>query len=473
MQRIFFVLLVFLFGCSSSPKTPVVTPTPTLGPSVNIWLTNPDRSSALTPIVSTVFKKEAGLSSTIVVDTTTTYQTMDGFGFALTDGSAQVIHQKMSAADQTSLLNELFTANQSGIGISYLRISIGASDLSDHVYSLDDMPSGQTDETLSNFSIDPIRTDLLPVLKAIVALNPQIKIIATPWSAPTWMKSNASAVGGSLLPQYYSAYSNYFVKYIQAMAAEGITITAVTPQNEPENPYNTPSMTMTRSEQNSFVQSLGAAFASAGITTKIILFDHNCDDPNFPISILDDSKSRPYVDGSAFHLYAGDISALSSVHNAYPDKNLYFTEQWTSAQGSFGGDLLWHVKNLIIGAPRNWSRNVIEWNLANNENLGPHTPGGCTQCQGAITINSQTGQVTRNVSYYIVAHASKFVKPGATRISSFIVDNLQNVAFLNPDGSKVLIVANDNSATKSFSISYKGMVAAASLQAGAVATYVW
>ncbi|MBS1506397.1 MAG: glucosylceramidase [Bacteroidetes bacterium] len=473
MQRIFIVFLAVFFGCSSSSTKPVVVPTPTLGPSVNIWLTNPDRSSALTPLVSTVFKKETSQLSTITIDTTVTYQTMDGFGFSLTDGSAQVIHQNMSAADQASLLNDLFTTNQGGIGISYLRISIGASDLSDHVYSLDDMPAGQTDATLANFSIDAIRTDLLPVLKAIISLNPQIKIIATPWSAPTWMKSNGSAVGGSLQTQYYTAYANYFVKYIQAMAAEGITITAITPQNEPENPYNTPSMTMTREEQNSFVQSLGAAFASAGLTTKIVLFDHNCDDPNFPISILNDTKTRPYVDGSAFHMYAGDISALGVVHNAYPDKNVYFTEQWTSAQGSFGGDLMWHVKTLIVGASRNWSRNVIEWNLATNESYGPHTNGGCSQCLGAITVNSGSGQVSKNVSYYIIAHASKFVKPGAVRISSLIVDNLQNVAFQNPDGTKVLIVANDNSTTKSFSIKYKDMVAAASLQAGAVATYVW
>ncbi len=414
------------------------------------------------------------MASVIEVDTTSKYQTMDGFGYTLTGGSAQLINQKLNASNRTALLRELFLTEQDGIGISYLRISIGASDLDDHVFSYSDLPSGQTDPMLTTFNIDADQTNLIPVLKEIVGLNPKIKIMGSPWSAPVWMKSNGLAKGGTLKIENYPVYAQYFVKYIQAMAKEGITIDAITVQNEPEHPGNVPSMTFTSAQQNDFIKfHLGPAFQSAGITTKIILFDHNCDHPDYPISILNDAQTKAMVDGSAFHMYLGDISALSAVHKAHPDKNVYFTEQWTSANGSFGADLQWHVKNLLVGAPCNWSRNVLEWNLAADEKLEPHTDGGCNLCQGALTIQSTTGAVTRNVSYYIIAHASKFVPPGSVRVASTVVDNLYNVAYLTPSGKKVIIIVNDNNASKTFSIRHKNMTVTTSLMAGAVGTYVW
>ncbi|NOS94358.1 MAG: glucosylceramidase, partial [Cyclobacteriaceae bacterium] len=393
-------IALLLVACSSSPVLPpiVVTP-PATGPKVSVWLTNSERTNLLSPVASLTFKKEAAQSTLISVDTTVRFQSMDGFGYTLTGGSAQLINTKMNSASRTALLKELFTTEQNGIGVSYLRISIGASDLDDHVFSYNDLATGQTDVGLTKFSIDEDRKNLIPVLKEIVSLFPQIKIMGSPWSAPAWMKTNNLSKGGSLKTEYYTVYANYLTKYIQAMAQEGITIDAITTQNEPEHPGNTPSMTMTSSEQNSFIKShLSPALKAAGLSTKIILYDHNCDHPNYPIAILDDSQTKPLVDGSAFHLYAGDISALSTVHTAHPDKNVYFTEQWTSGNGNFGGDLRWHVKNLIVGAPRNWSKNVLEWNLAADENLQPHTDGGCTLCLGALTITS-AGTATRNVSY--------------------------------------------------------------------------
>ncbi|MBI3232026.1 MAG: glucosylceramidase [Candidatus Doudnabacteria bacterium] len=467
-------IALLLVACSSTPVLPPIVITPAaIGPKVNVWLTNSERSSLLSPVASLTFKKEAALATLISVDTTVHYQSMDGFGYTLTGGSAQLMNTKMSSASRAALLKELFTTDQNGIGVSYLRISIGASDLDDHVFSYNDLTTGQTDVNLTKFSLDEDRKNLIPILKEIVALFPQIKILGSPWSAPAWMKTNNLVKGGSLKTEYYTVYANYLTKYIQTMAQEGITIDAITTQNEPEHPGNTPSMTMTSSEQSTFIKShLSPAFKAAGLSTKIILYDHNCDHPNYPISILDDGQTKPLVDGSAFHLYAGDISALSTVHAAHPDKNVYFTEQWTSGNGNFGGDLQWHVKNLIVGAPRNWSKNVLEWNLAADENLQPHTDGGCNLCLGALTITS-AGTVIRNVSYYIIGHASKFVPPGSTRVQSNITDNLYNVAFVTPDGKKALIVVNDSGSTKSFSIGYKGMNASASLAAGAVATYVW
>jgi len=267
-------------------------------------------------------------------------------------------------------------------------------------------------------------------------------------------------------------YANYLVKYVQGMKAQGITIDAITPQNEPLNPNNNPSMYMTAIQEDSFVRyNLGPVFQSNNISTKIILYDHNCDHPEYPTSILDDASTRAYVDGSAFHLYAGDISALTTVHNAYPTKNLYFTEQYTASNGNFGNDLKWHLKNVIIGSMRNWSRNALEWNLANDATFSMHTPGGCTTCKGAVTISSNT--VTRNVAYYIVAHASKFVPFGSIRVTSNTSGSLNNVAFKTPSGKKVLIVENDGHSSQNFNIAFKGKWVTTTLPAGGVGTYVW
>ncbi|MCU7549701.1 glucosylceramidase [Chitinophagaceae bacterium LB-8] len=416
------------------------------------------------------FKTTSNGYPDILVDTTLSYQTVDGFGFTLTDGSASLIYN-LPTSMQNDLLNELFGSDSTSISISYLRVSIGASDLSASVYTYNDMPAGQTDMNLENFSLRKDQSNVIHILKKILAINPNIKILGSPWTAPTWMKSNNNSIGGSLLPQYYSVYANYFVKYIQAMKAEGVTIDAITPQNEPLYGGNNPSMLMTAMEQANFIKNhLGPAFQAASINTKIITYDHNADRPDYPLTVLDDAGARQYVDGSAFHLYGGDISALSIVHEAYPAKHLYFTEQYTSSNGDFAGDLKWHLKNIIIGSMRNWSRNALEWNLASDPYYSIHTTGGCTTCKGAITIISG---VTRNVGYYIIAHASKFVPPGSQRVASNIEGSLYNVAFNRPDGKKVLIVENDGANAQTFNINFNGRRVTSSLDAGAVGTYIW
>lgn len=438
-----------------------------------IWLTTGYQKSLLA-------RQNQGLSFTsaatatagplIEINDKQTYQSIDGFGYTLTGGSATLIN-KLPEVTKDSLLKELFSTKNNGIGVSYLRISIGASDLSAAPFSYNDLPEGQTDPNQEKFSLAMEQTDFLPVLKRIVAINPAIKIMGSPWSPPTWMKDNNSFKGGSLKPEFYESYAKYFVKYIQAMKAEGITIDAITIQNEPLHPGNVPSMYMEAQDQANFIKTaLGPAFKSAGVKTKIIVYDHNADRPDYPITILKDPEAAKYVDGSAFHLYGGKIEALSTVHEAFPDKNLYFTEQWVGGPSNFPEDLKWHVSTLIIGATRNWSKNVLEWNLAADPQYKPHTVGGCTSCLGALTIGDG---VSRNVAYYIIGHASKFVPAGSVRIASNLVDKLDNVAFKRPDGKTVLIVVNTASATSSFTIKHKGKVAEASLPAGAVATYVW
>ncbi len=456
----------------AAKPAPIPTPTPVTN-DVDFWLTKGDQSVLLQKQTAILgFGTTYNTYSNIEVDETQTFQSVDGFGYTLTGGSAQVING-LSSSKKQELLQELFGSSATSIGISYLRLSIGASDLNDTPFTYDDIPNGQTDLNLTNFSLTPDMTNLIPLLKEILAINPNIKMIATPWSAPVWMKDNNSFAGGSLQPQYYSVYAQYFVKYIQAMKQQGITITAITPQNEPLNPGNNPSLVMTASQQAEFIKTnLGPAFQTANIATKIVVYDHNCDRPDYPIAILNDAAANPFVDGSAFHLYGGDISALSTVHAAFPNKNVYFTEQWTSSTGSFDGDLKWHSKNVVIGSMLNWSKVALEWNLANNSSFGPHTAGGCSQCKGAITIESNS-LYTRNVGYYIIAHASKFVPTGSVRIASNLIGNLNNVAFKTPDGKKVLLVENDGASPALFNIKFNGRWITTSLESGSVGTYIW
>ena len=439
---------------------------------MSFWLTTADQGSLLQKQSSTLtFGTNSNAYPNIDVDSTQKFQTIDGFGYTLTGGSAYVINQ-MSTESKSALLQELFGNDSTSIGISYLRLSIGASDLNASVFSYDDMPAGQTDSLLQHFNLGPDTVDLIPILKQILAINPTLKIIATPWSSPAWMKDNGATMGGSLLTTYYNVYAQYFVKYIQQMKANGISIDAITPQNEPLNPNNNPSLYMDAATENIFIKnSLGPALQNAGLNTKIIVYDHNCDDPGYATTILSDPSTSAFVDGSAFHLYAGDISALSTVHNAYPSKNLYFTEQYTASTGSFSGDFQWHLNNVIIGSMNNWSRTALEWNLANDVSYGPHTSGGCTTCKGALTIGGSN--FTRNVGYYIIAQVSKFVPAGSVRVSSTSVNGLNSVAFTTVDGKKVLIVMNNNNSIAGFNIRFKGTWVTTSLPSGSAGTYVW
>lgn len=447
-------------------------PPPVAGTTnTKFYLTTPSKSSLLALQTNGISPFTANDNFTINVSEGTTYQSMDGFGYCLTGGSAGLINN-MSSSAKNDLLEELFGQGENSIGVSYIRVSIGASDLDASVFTYNDLPDGTTDEDLSEFSIANDLTNLIPILTQIKSINPNIKILASPWTAPNWMKTNNSSIGGELKPMYYATYANYFVKYVQAMLANGIAIDAITIQNEPENPYNNPSMVMTAPQQTDFIKNhLGPAFQSNSISTKIITFDHNLDNVNYPISVLNDPIAKPFIDGSAFHLYAGQIENMSLVHNAHPDKNIYFTEQWIQAPGNFQEDLKWHMRELMIGAPRNWSKTVLEWNLASDPNNNPHTPGGCTECLGAVTINGST--VVRNPAYYIIAHASKFVKTGSFRIESNYSVELPNVAYKTPEGKIVVIVLNNTDSQKSFNINAGNEPISTILPAGAVATYVW
>ena len=443
--------------------------------SIEWWLTTHNRSSLFAKQPSSISFSSVNVSdsSTIVVDDTKKFQTIDGFGYALTGGSAQAII-RMSKEARAALLKELFGTDGNNIGVSYIRLSMGASDLNEKIFSYDDLPAGETDTSMSKFDLSLDRKDVIPVMKEILAINPSIKILGSPWSPPVWMKNNNDTRGGQLKPEYYAAYAKYFVKYVQQMKAEGITIDAITVQNEPLHPGNNPSLLMTAPDQAVFVRDyLGPAFKQNNIKTKIIVYDHNADRPDYPITIYNDSAAAKYIDGAGFHLYNGRIEALTDVHNAYPDKNIYFTEQMVVERpGENEINITSPVSRLIIGATRNWSRNVLEWNLAADPEYKPYTDrGGCDMCQGAITIDKDS--VSRNIAYYSIAHASKFVRPGAVRIGSNEPASLDNVAFKTPSGKIVLIVANNTPKQRRFTIRFKNKSAKAVLPEGSVATYIW
>lgn len=440
---------------------------------VEYWLTRSDRSVLFTKQAPLAFGTQVTAGPTIIVDDFKKFQEIDGFGFALTGGSAQHI-VKMNPTARAALLKELFATDGKNIGISYIRLSIGASDLNEKIFSYNDLPAGKTDTAMEKFDLGLDRQDVIPVMKEILQISPSIKIMGSPWSPPVWMKTNNDTRGGQLIPKYYDAYARYFVKYVQQMNAEGITIDAITVQNEPLHPGNNPSLLMTAPDMAVFVRDhLGPMFEKNNIKTKIVVYDHNANRPDYPILIYSDKEAAKYIDGAGFHLYAGRMEALTDVHEAYPDKNLYFTEQMVVERADRSGiNISSPVRRLIIGATRNWSRNVLEWNLAADPENKPFTDrGGCDMCQGAVTIDKDS--FSRNVAYYSVAHASKFVRPGSVRIASNEVDSISNVAFVTPSGKHVLIVSNDSKNRQVFNIRFRNRLTHAKLDAGDVATYVW
>ena len=467
---------------------------------IEAWVTTPDRSALFSKQSATIpftnDNRRGGIP--IVIDEQRSMQSVDGFGFSLTGGSAELM-MKMSAAERTKLLKDLIGTDANAIGVSYIRLTIGASDLNSFVFSYNDLPEGETDFPLAKFDLGQDKKDVIPVMKEILTINPNIKIMASPWSPPVWMKTNGKVKAGALKKDCYDVYARYFIKYIQAMKKEGITIDAVTIQNEPINANNTPSMRMNAEEQTEFIKNnLGPALKAAQLSTKIVLFDHNLDRPDYALTVYNDPEAAQYVDGSGYHHYGGDLSAMTLVHNARPDKHIYFTEQMVVERpGGNSIAIAAQVKRMIIGVMNNWSRNTILWNFAADPNNDPHTDdGGCPMCQGAVTLDGD--KVDRNIAYYVVAHASKFVRPGSVRIASTgkgdqsvlittdeerrevvrtatIVNNdvLPNTAFRTPEGKIVLIVANDSWATNAFKLQYNGRFAVIQLQPGAVGTFVW
>lgn len=465
---------ILLAGCTSALN---VSSAPATAPTAASWVTTGDKSRLLAREPDLHFSRSFADSGipVIEVDNSRVFQSVVGWGAAMTDAAAYLIQTKLSSTQREALLEELF-GREPGIGLSFVRTPMGASDFSRSHYSYDDRPAGETDTELAHFSIDIDRAEKIPVLKRALAINPELKLVGSPWSAPGWMKSSGSLIKGTLLPEFHGVFAEYFRRWIEAYQFAGLPIFAVTLQNEPDfEPDSYPGMRLSPAQRADIIRgSMGPLFARRGIRTQIWDWDHNWDEPESPLAVLDDSAARRYVSAVAWHCYGGDISAQALVHDKHPDKDAYFTEcsggEWAPV---WADNLKWDVSKMVIGNARGWAKGVALWNLALDENYGPHL-GGCGNCRGIVTIHSVTGEITRNPEYYALAHASRFVRPGAVRIGSSAPPGLETVAFRNAGhGSNVLIVLNTTTSASQFAVRSSGLIFKTSLPGGAVATFTW
>jgi glucosylceramidase len=471
--------------------------------SAHVWVTTPDGTERLADQGTVAFTDAAasgdGGTPVVVVDPSRTFQTMAGFGAAITDSSAAVL-DGLSPAARDRAMASLFDP-RTGDGLDYLRQPVGASDFTTGpAYTYDDVPAGQTDYGLRHFSIAHDEKRILPLLRQAERLNPKLRVVATPWSPPAWMKTGGSLDGGRLIddPRVYRAYAAYLVKFVLAYRAAGVPVDTLTVQNEPQNrtPSGYPGTDMPSWQEAKVIEDLGPMLRAAGLRTKILGYDHNwtehpndaastppdetADIDDYPQQLLDSGAAR-WVSGTAFHCYYGDPSAMTALHDAHPDKGIYFTEcsgsQSADPASTFSDTLKWHARNLVIGATRNWAETVINWNAALDPDGGPHT-GGCTGCTGVLTVAAD-GTVTRNAEYYTLGHLARFVQPGAVRIASTSFGTtgwngqVEDVAFRNPDGGTVLVAHNENDDPRTVAVREGGREFTYTLPGGSLATFTW
>jgi glucosylceramidase len=484
-MRLLSIVAAGFAAAACSPPVPM-TQTGSLNAPIRVWLTSGDQKHLLEsePELKWAATGAPPSAALIDIDPSSSFQEMIGFGAAMTDASA-FLFEKLPPAVRDTVLRDLFGppvtgtnrgAGDLGIGLSFVRVPMGASDFSLRHYSYDDMPPGDTDSTLTHFSIEPDRAEKLPMLRRALAINPRLKVMASPWSAPGWMKTGNALIKGTLQPLFYDSFADYFVKFIRAYEREGVPVYAVSLQNEPAfEPENYPGMRVDPAARARVVAyHVGPAFQRAGIHTLIWDWDHNWDAPQQPLAVLADTAARKYIQGVAWHCYGGDVAAQSTVRDRYPDKDVYFSEcsggEWSPR---FDENLSWFVNTLIIGSVRNWARGVLLWNLALDAQHGPHL-GGCGNCRGVVTVDTATHKYSRNVEYYALGHASKFVRPGAKRIASTGGDStIAHVAFRNADdGTIVVIVLNSGGARREVAVSLKGRAFSYELPEDAVATFL-
>ncbi|MFC7531996.1 discoidin domain-containing protein [Actinoplanes sp. GCM10030250] len=485
---LFGTLLLFTGGSAAIARPP--------SPAARVWVTTVDRAELLHERAPVKFRRGESTHPTITINPERTYQRMDGFGASITDSSAAVLH-RLSPAQRDRAMRDLFDTRH-GIGVSFLRQPIGSSDFTaaaEH-YTYDDVPAGQTDFALRHFSIDHDRAQILPLLRRARSLNPSLKILATPWSPPAWMKTGDSLVGGRLKddPRIYDAYARYLAEFVRAYTAAGVPIDYLTVQNEPQNrrPGGYPGTGMPVRQQAAVIERLGPLLKK----TKILGYDHNWqthpgdvestppgEDPetDYPYQLLDTPAAK-WLAGTAYHCYSGDPSAQTTLHDAHPGKGIWFTECSgshgpgdTDAQ-IFRGTLTWHARNLVIGVTRNWGKSVVNWNIALDSTGGPHL-GGCGTCTGLLTLLPD-GTLRTDAEYYTIGHLAKFVRPGAVRIASTSFGTtgwngqIMDVAFRNPDGTTALIVHNQNDDPRPFAVSVGDRLLEYTLPGGALATFV-
>lgn len=440
-----------------------------------VWASSIDQSRKLAPAGNiAIGSADLAQPGDVQIDPASQGQEITGFGAAMTDASAHLFQNVQTRAERDALFAELF--GPQGLGLSFVRVPIGASDFSSEHYSLADMPAGQSDPALASFSMVKAQTTQIPALQAAKAVNPNMTLMASPWSAPGWMKTTDSLIKGSLKPEYYGAFSRYLVRYLDGMEAAGLQVRYVSMQNEPAfEPNDYPGMRVTAAQRATFfAQHLGPALARRSNRTGILDWDHNWDHPEEPQGVLANAAAAPFVEGVAWHCYGGDSKVMAEVKAAYPAKELFFTEcsggDWTP---NWGDSLEWMTDNLIIATVRAGGKGSLLWNLALDERAGPHL-GGCGNCRGVVTIDSRTRAVSRNVEYYVLGQVSRFVRPGARAItSSGGPPGLKFVAFRNADGTMVLLAHNTTRTDLPISVKTGTSRFSATMPGGEVMTFVW
>lgn len=433
--------------------------------AAHVWITTPDGTSKLKDDGTAAFTGSPQ-STDIRIDAGDTGQKFTGAGASVTEASAHLI-QQLPSDTRDSLLRSLFSREGDGIGLNYLRQPLGSSDFNAE-------PGFTTyEDTPGAFSIDRDRQETIPVIKQAQAVNSSIRFMGTPWSAPAWMKTGNDLKGGKLDPAHYQDYADYLVKAVEAYGAEGIELTDLTAQNEPEFEATYPSMAMTSSEQADFLKVLDETLTENDLDTNLLAYDHNWDHPDYPLDVFSRTSGMNRLIGAAFHCYGGTPEAQQQVRDA--GKRVFFTEcsgsDSENTANTFEDTLRWHAENLVVRNMRSGGETVVDWNLALDQNGGPHQGNCSTRCNGVVEIAG--GDVTPNAEYYTLGHLSKFVDVGADRIGSTADGTIQNVAFQNPDGERVLYAVNTGTSDQEFSLTDDGRSLTYTLPAGAVATFTW
>lgn len=475
INRVCLLVIPALFLLASACHSPAQ--------QVSVWMTTDNQNTKLQqqPAISFASGPSGGAPA-VFVDETETYQSIEGFGASFTDSAAYLLNEKVPPSQLNAVMKSLFDHND-GIGVSFIRNPMGASDITRSDYSYDDRPAGQTDPNLTNFSITHDLADIVPLVKLARQMNPHLKIMATPWSPPGWMKTSDSMIGGFLQAPDYTPFANYLVKYLQAYAAQGIAIDYISMQNEPlYRPADYPGMCLPASlrdttcgnsptDETTAIQNAVAALTAAGLSTKILIYDHNWDRPDYPQTVLADPQilASNQIAGIAWHGYAGTPGVMSALHDAHPKLGNYQTEH---SGGTWVADQVKTDFEEITQVMRNWGKSYVKWSLALDQNRGPHL-GGCGTCSPLVTVSESSGAVAYAIDYYTLGQYSKFVKPGAMRVYSSNAPGLVSVAFKNPDGSKVLVAYNESRNPSSFQAVWGNHSFTYSLPGLSGATFVW
>lgn len=446
--------------------------------SVSVTLSTYDSASLLSPQSSVAFGSAPAGINQLLIDEAQQYQSIEGFGASFTDSSAYLLEQVAQPAQLSSTLNDLFTRSGNGIGLSFMRNPMGGADISRTAYTFDD--TSQADPSLTSFSVAHDQSAIIPLIQSAKKLNPQMKVMASPWSPPAWMKTTTTLEGGNLNSTYYTNFASYFIRYLQAYQAVGLLPDYISLQNEPL--YATsgyPSMYMDASTQLTVLRDyVLPALSTSGLSTRILLYDHNWDTPAYPRTILLDPVvlASPLVAGTAWHGYGGPVGAQQGIQNEFPAKGQWETEH---SGGTFIGNQFISDFNEITLTMRNAGKSYVKWSLALDQNRGPNLSqlggsfGGCNTCSPIVQVNNTTGAITKTIEYYTLGQFSKFILPGSIRVWSSDTPTVVSAAFINPDATRVLVAFNNSGSSTSFQVQWGTQNFSYTLPAYGAATFVW